>query len=214
MKKRYNLGFIFFLFSCLAVAQYTSTDWKSRDKWMKINDFFAFTDIKPGYAVADVGCHEGYLTMHLAKRVGEQGKVYAVDVNDYRLQQLKKHAKKRQFQNITTVLGDYDNPKLPKETLDIVFIIDTYHEISAYKKVLKHVYQSLKPGAKLVLLEKIKKHKIGKPRTEQASAHTLSLNYVKEELQQAGFTIEREVANFGYWERNKTKQMWILIASK
>ena len=94
------------------------------------------------------------------------------------------------------------------------FVIDTYHEMSAYKEMLNHFYRSLKSQGKLVMLEKMKKHKVGKSRSEQVAAHTLALSYVKEELQAAGFKIEKEVDNFGYWERDKTKQMWILVASK
>ena len=198
----------------MASAQYTSYDWKSRDKWMKIDDFFDLVELEKGLSVADIGCHEGYLTMHLAKRVGENGNVYAVDVKEYRLDELDKHSKKEKFKNIKTVLGDYDNPKLPQNTLDIVFVIDSYHEMNDYKEMLDHFYKSLKPKGKIVFLEKIKKHKIGKSRSEQADAHTLSLRYVKQELQEAGFTVQREVPNFGYWERDKTKQMWILIAVK
>ncbi len=210
-----RVNFFFFLFfSSLTFAQYTSDDWNSRDKWMNIEALFEMANVTPGYAVADVGSHEGYLTMHLAKRVGAQGKVYAVDINDYRLEKLEKHAKKRKFKNITTVLGDYDNPKLPENKVDIVFVIDTYHEMSSYKEMLQHFYNSLKPNGKIVVLEKIKKHKIGKSRAEQVSAHTLSSNYVKDELQEAGFTVSHEASNFGYWERDKTKQMWILVASK
>lgn len=216
MKDRFNskLLLFFFLFTTLATAQYTSYDWNSRDKWMKIDDFFALMDVEPGLAVADIGCHEGYLTMHLAKRVGAMGSVYAVDVKEYRLENLEKNAKKEKLKNITTVLGDYDDPKLPENSLDIVFVIDSYHEMSDYKKMLGHFHKSLKSNGKIVFLEKIKKHKIGKSRSEQTDAHTLSRKYVRQELQEAGFSIYREVPNFGYWERDKTKQMWILIAEK
>ncbi|NNC70263.1 MAG: methyltransferase domain-containing protein [Flavobacteriaceae bacterium] len=217
MKNKFNnkrFFFFFFLFTTLATAQYTSYDWNSRDKWMKIDDFFDLVQIEKGLKVADIGCHEGYLTLHLAKRVGANGAVYAVDVNKYRLEKLKKHTIKEKLKNITTVLGDYDNPKLPQNALDIVFVIDSYHEMTSYEKMLKHFYSSLLPNGKLVLLEKIKKHKIGKSRREQTDAHTLSLAYVKKELVEAGFSVEYEVPNFGYWERDKTKQMWILIAKK
>lgn len=216
MQRRFNLRFFFILFTytSLVAAQYTSYDWTTRDKWMKIDDFFGLTEVRPGNIVADVGCHEGYLTMHLAKRVGQQGSVYAVDLKKYRLEKLEKHAKKRKFKNITTIVGEYDNPKLPIGELDIVFVVDTYHEMTEYKEMLNHFYKSLKPKGKLILLEKIKKHKIGKPRSEQVTAHTLSLKYVREELQEAGFSIEQEIPNFGYWERDETKQMWILIVSK
>ena len=211
---KYSIFILFVSIFFSANAQYTSSDWKSRDKWMKINNFLDLSSINTNYIVADIGSHEGYLTMHLASRVGKKGKVYAVDVRNDRLENLKSNARKRKINNITTILGDYDNPKLPINKLNIVFVIDTYHEINSYKKVLGHIFKSLKPGGKLVLLEKLKKRVIGKSREVQIAAHSLSPKYVKKELQEAGFIIKKEVENFGYWERDKSKQMWILIAAK
>ena len=195
-------------------AQYSSEDWKWRDSWMHLEKLFELADVEAGDSVADVGCHEGYLTMHLAQKVGAQGKVYAVEVRNDRLQTLKTNAKKRKLENITTVLGEYDNPKLPKNSLDVIFVIDTYHEISANKEFLKHLKNSLKFGSKLVLLEKLKKRLDGKSRKDQVAGHTLALSYVKKELQDAGFTIRIEIEDFGQWEEDPTKTMWILIAEK
>jgi ubiquinone/menaquinone biosynthesis C-methylase UbiE len=197
-----------------ANAQYSSDDWKWRNGWMQVEKLFELADVKQGDSVGDLGCHEGYLTMHLAQKVGEQGKVYAVDVRNDRLQTLKTNARKRKLKNITTILGDYDNPKLPRNSLDVIFVIDTYHEISAYKEVLGHLNNSLKSGAKLVLLEKLKTRLVGKSREDQVSGHTLSLNYVKKELQDTGFTIRIEIEDFGQWEEDPTKTMWVLIAEK
>lgn len=197
-----------------ANAQYSSEDWKWRDSWMPVEKLFELADVGVGDNVADLGCHEGYLTMHLAQKVGQQGKVYAVDVRNDRLQTLNINARKRKLKNITTILGDYDNPNLPSNSLDVVFVIDTYHEISDYKEVLGHLNNSLKPGAKLVLLEKLKKRLVGKSREDQVSGHTLSLSYVKKELQDAGFIIRTEINDLGQWEEDPTKTMWVLIAEK
>lgn len=197
-----------------ANAQYSSEDWKWRDGWMPVEKLFELAAVGVGDNVADVGCHEGYLTMHLAQKVGEQGKVYSVDLRNDRLQTLKSNARKRKLKNITTILGDYDNPKLPSNSLDVIFVIDTYHEISAYKEVLEHLKNSLKLGAKLVVLEKLKKRLIGKSREDQVLGHTLALSYVKKELQNAGFKIRTEIENFGEWEEDPAKTMWVLIAEK
>ena len=92
--------------------------------------------------------------------------------------------------------------------------MDTYHEIDEYMKVLAHIKKALKPNGRLLILEKLKRQKRGKSREEQASGHTLSSKYVKEELQDAGFTITEEVEDFGDWQENEEKQMWILVALK
>ena len=216
MKKNSIIVFLAFtvLFSVSAEAQYSSDDWKWRDGWMQVDTLFKWADLKQGNQVADLGCHEGYLTMHLAKKVGAEGSVYAIDVRNDRLETLKVNAKKRKLTNITTIKGDYDDPKLPDNTLDVIFVIDTYHEITAYKKVLAHLNDALKTNGKVVFIEKLKKRHVGKSRDEQVSGHTLGLNYVKKELQEAGFTIRKEIQDFGQWEEDATKTMWVLIAEK
>ena len=99
--------------------------------------------------------------------------------------------------NVEVILGDYDNPKLPKGRLDVVIVMDTYHEIDEYMNVLAHIKKSLKPDGRLLILEKLKEQKRGKSREEQARGHTLSPKYVKEELQEAGFSITKEINDFG-----------------
>ena len=211
-----------FLFSLLftvciskgAFAQYSSEDWSSRDKWMKTESLLNLAEVTTGQVVADIGCHEGYLTTRLARKVDGNGRVYAVDVRDDRLATLRENANARNLTNIITILGDYDNPKLPEGALDCVFLIDTYHEISAYKKVLNHIRKALKPGGHIMVLEKLKKRIIGKSRQEQVAAHSLAMHYVEKELQQAGFSIVSKIENHGLWEKEEDKQMWVLLAKK
>jgi len=207
------LAFFFTVFASINLfAQYSSEDWEERDTWMNVAKIFEMAQISEGMHVADVGCHEGYLTFHLSKKVASEGKVYAVDVEEYRLDDLKEHLEDRKVNNVEVIHGDYDNPKLPKGRLDAVIVMDTYHEIDEYMKVLAHIKKSLKPGGRLLILEKLKEQKRGKSREEQASGHTLASKYVKEELQEAGFSITKEINDFGAWQENEEKQMWILVA--
>lgn len=196
-----------------AVAQYAAEDWEDRDDWMNVSKIFELVEIGKGDQVADVGCHEGYLSFHLSKQVGEGGRVFAVDVLEYRLENLKEHMLERGVENVEIILGDYDNPKLPNKSLDAVIVMDTYHEIEAYMTVLGHIKKALKPNGKILILEKLKRHKRGKSRDEQVSSHTLSSKYVKKELKEAGFHITKEVLDFGDWQENKEKQMWIVVGA-
>lgn len=211
LQKRCLFFFILIVVVKVSYAQYKTEDWKERDTWMNVSKIFEFAQIKSGSAVADIGCHEGYLTIHLAEKVEESGKVYAVDVRQDRLDTLDEYIKDHKFKNIKTILGDYDNPKLPKELLDVVIIMDTYHEMDDYIIILEHIKQSLKPGGRILILEKLKKHMRNKSREEQVDAHTLSLGYVKKELQEAGFSISKEISDFGKWEKESDKTMWILV---
>lgn len=195
-------------------AQYTEEDWPDRDVWMKTATLLQMAEVGPGDRVADIGCHEGYLSMHLSKAVQENGRVYAVDVRSDRLETLRENASDRGLKNIITILGDYDDPKLPKDELDVIFIMDTYHEMDSHEKILRHVKNALKAGGKVMLLEKLKKRVRGKSRREQVNAHSLGLEYVRRELQQAGFAVVSEIENHGAWEREKDKQMWVILAQK
>ena len=87
-----------------------------------------------------------------------------------------------------------------------------FHKNRVY--ISLQVISSLKSGSKLVLLEKLKKRLVGKSREDQVSGHTLALSYVKKELQDAGFTIRVEIEDFGQWEEDPAKTMWVLIAEK
>ena len=208
---RYSLLLIFFSFSVLAVAQYDSSDWEERDEWMDVERLMELGGVEDGQQVADIGCHEGYFSMHLARAVGLRGKVYSVDVREDRLERLNENAADRNIINITTIHGDYDDPKLPKKELDLVVIMDTYHEMKDYMTILEHVKEALKPSGKILILEKLKSHSKNKSRKEQTSAHTLSPHYVKKELQEAGFKVIRQVDNMGNWENNTSKKIWVLV---
>lgn len=212
MTFRLFLTSVFLLIISGAFSQYSEDDWQERDTWMNVSTLFELAAIEKGAIVADVGCHEGYLSFHLSKQVGEYGKVYAVDVEEYRLDQLKIHMQKRKASNIEVILGDYDNPQLPEKLLDVVIMMDTYHEIEYYMKMLSHIKKSLKPNGRILILEKLKEAKRAKSREEQTDAHTLSAKYVKQELKDAGFSITEEVKDFGAWQENEEKQMWILVA--
>lgn len=208
-------GLILFLFiSQTSIAQYTESQWVERDGWMNVSDILDKAGVKKGSFVADIGCHEGYLTVHLANKVQHAGKVYAVDVREDRLAILKDNLKERKLTNVQVIHGDYDDPKLPKNTLDVVIIMDTYHEMDDHMLILKHVYNSLKPGGKIVIIEKLKEHIKGKSRAIQKSAHSLGPKYVRKELLEARFKIDYQNNDIGNWERDTSKVIWMLVAHK
>ena len=205
---------LFVLLPFIGSAQYEENDWNERDDWMPVQRIFELAEIKQGSHVADIGCHEGYLSIHLANAVGEEGQVYAVDVRDDRLDLLKEHLKERDLTNVSVILGDYDDPKLPEGKLDVVIIMDTYHEMTDYETILFHVYKALKPGGKLIILEKLKKHVKNASRDEQTDAHTISSKYVKKELKAAHFILTKELYDLGDWQNNEDKPMWLVVGEK
>ncbi len=192
-------------------GQYSESDWKARDKWMKVAQIFEMADIHLGDDVADIGCHQGYMSLHLATYIGEKGKVYSVDVREDRLNSLNEIASERGIRNIQTILGDYDDPKLPENSIDVVLIIDAYHEMKDYREILQHVKKALKPNGRILLLEKLKREMIGKSRQEQSKAHTLAPKFVENELKEAGFEVIMIDKDLGYWEENHDKKIWVMV---
>ncbi len=111
--------------------------------------------IPKGASVADVGAGVGYFTWRLAERVGLSGVVYgAEDIQpEMVFDQLRKNMQDRHLDNVRAVLGSIVDAKLPKGSLDLVLLVDVYHEFSEPEKMLDSIRDSLKPGGRLVLLE-------------------------------------------------------------
>src|SRR5262249_35686348 len=99
--------------------------------------------VASGSIVADVGAGNGYITWRLAQRVGAGGKVYANDIQPQMLEFLRKNMEARGLANVETVLGAEDDPKLPRGRLDLVLLVDVYHEFSEPQAMVRHIRDSL-----------------------------------------------------------------------
>ena len=201
------------LLTLQVTAQYRASEWEARDQWQQVDQIIDYLELSSAMHVADIGCHEGYLTMKLSPLVGDEGQVYAVDIEKYKLARLSKRLKAKSISNVETIHGDADNPRLPAGRLDRIVILDTYHEIEDYEKVLRHLYLALKPGGKLVIIEPIATSRASWTRKEQADKHEISLRYVLEDLDQAGFQVTNTIDPF-IDRPSKYDQMWLLVASK
>ena len=143
--------------------------------------------LEKGSTVADVGAGSGYMTVKLAKKVGPQGKVYANDIQQGMLDLLSKRVTKSKLTNVSTVLGTQDDPKLPADTLDLVIMVDVYHELSQPQVMLRHIRDSLKPGGRLVLLEYRKED----PDIPIRPEHKMSVADAKLEVEAEGFKLTK-----------------------
>jgi precorrin-6B methylase 2 len=212
------LVILLYSISTLAVGQnqwkdvYTEKAWAERDKWQRANDIIRELVIKPGSKVADVGCHEGYMTVKLAAQVGVAGKVYSVDVDQAKLDKLKNNSAKRNITNVEVIKGDYDNPKLPLNVLDAVIILDTYHEMDDHDKILQQIKASLKPGGRLVICEPIAEERRTLNREDQERKHELGMNYALDDLNKAGFSILKKQDPFVDRSKEKGDKMWLIVA--
>jgi ubiquinone/menaquinone biosynthesis C-methylase UbiE len=140
--------------------------------------------------------------------------VYAVDVEQHKLDRLKNHLEARKITNVSLVKGDYDNPKLPARSLDAVIILDTYHEMDDHDEILLHIKASLKPGGRLVICEPIADERKNLSRSEQERKHELAMKFALEDLEKAGFQIINKQENFADRTAVKGDRMWIIVASR
>lgn len=193
---------------------YTEAAWKERDSWQKPQELIEHLALIPGHQVADVGCHEGYMSFKLASVVGNQGKVYAVDVELGKLDKLREHMDQRDVKNILPVKGEYDNPKLPGNLLNAAIILDTYHEMDEHDAVLKHIFEALVAGGRLVICEPIAPERRNLTRAEQEAKHELAMGFALQDLEKAGFKILTRKDPFIDRTHVKGDKMWLVVAQK
>jgi len=109
--------------------------------------------LKPGDAVADIGAGTGYLSWRLAQKVGEKGVVYAVEIQQEMLDLLGAKMAGRKVTNVKPVLGTITDPKLPAGAVDLVIMVDVYHEFDHPYEMMQAICRSLKPGGRVVFVE-------------------------------------------------------------
>lgn len=192
---------------------YTKSAWADRDKWQKADELIRHLNLKSGSQVADIGCHEGYMTFKLSTVVGEKGLVYAVDVEQNKLDQLKINQRQSTVKNVIPVKGDYDDPNLPTNSLDAVVIVDTYHEMDDHDEILQHILMALKQGGRLVLCEPIANERRKMVRADQEKKHELGMSYALDDLSKAGFIILKKQDPF-VDRAEKGDKMWLVVATK
>jgi ubiquinone/menaquinone biosynthesis C-methylase UbiE len=109
--------------------------------------------LKPGDAVADIGAGSGYYTRRLARLVGEKGVVYAVDIQAEMLDLLTNKMAELKIGNVKPILGAVTDPKLPRASMDLVLMVDVYHEFDFPYEMARAICQALKPGGRVVFVE-------------------------------------------------------------
>jgi ubiquinone/menaquinone biosynthesis C-methylase UbiE len=109
--------------------------------------------VKPGMVIGEVGAGRGRYTVYLARGVGETGKIYANDINSKSLEYLRLRCQNEGINNVETIVGEVDDPLFPEGTLDMAFMVLTYHHLAKPVDLLKNLIPSLKPGADIVIID-------------------------------------------------------------
>lgn len=142
--------------------------------------------VKPGMVVGEVGAGQGRFTVHLARKVGESGKIYANDINESSLDHLRDRCQRLDFKNVEIILGRVDDPLFPKNSLDMAFMILTYHHLAEPVALLKNLIPSLKLGATVVVVDPdpVKD-------ADRGGHESTSKEKIEKEAGQAGFDLIR-----------------------
>jgi predicted methyltransferase len=211
--KANRIGTIAVLTACLlsgAACSRAQNSGPERDRWQQPDRVLDALGIKMGTVMADVGCGKGYFTLKFAERVGPSGKVYAEDIRDDVLADLRDSANQRGFKQIQTVLGAEDDPRLPLASLDAVLAMDTYHEWIQNDAMLDHIYAALKPGGLFGLIDGATEP--GKSREDYHSMHRMPESMERTDVLRHNFHFLREEP--GFTRPSDGKTYYFLIFQK
>lgn len=150
-----------------------------RDEKLQPNRVMDILGIKEGSTVADIGAGSGWFTVRAARRVGNGGTVYAVDINRDYLDYIEKRARRENLPNIRVILGKEDDPLLPERSVDAVLLLKTYHEVAQPIRLLKQTREAMRAGALLGIID----------RNGKGDDHGIDKEVVIKEAERAGFVL-------------------------
>ena len=158
-----------------------------RDRWQHPQEVIGALRIQPGDAIADLGAGGGYFTFRLAEATGPTGVVYAVDVDPDMIDYLEKRAAEDKAENVKVILGAYDDPRLPEDSVDLLFTSNTYHHIEDRTAYFAKVRKYLRPSGQVAIIDYERRgffHRI--------LGHATSGEVVRKEMEAAGYRLESE----------------------
>lgn len=138
------------------VAPITSTKWsteEARDRVNEADDVMNSADVRPGMTVADIGAGDGYYTVRLAPRVGTNGRVLAQDIQPEVIERLADRVARERLDNVSLKLGAVDDPRLPANSFDRVFMVHMYHEIGEPYAFLWRLRPALRKGGQVIVVD-------------------------------------------------------------
>ena len=140
-------------------------------------------EIKPGQTIADLGAGSGYYSFRIAPLVGPTGKVLAIDIEPTMLEVISQRASREHVTNVATVRSSARDPNLAPGSVDLLFMVDVYHELEYPYEVITKVRAALKPGGRVALIE----YRAEDPEVAIKPVHKMSERQVRREMQAAGF---------------------------
>jgi ubiquinone/menaquinone biosynthesis C-methylase UbiE len=170
---------------------YSGAEWltrNEREREERCSLMLAKLGVTPGMNVCDMGCGNGFYTVKMAKMAGAKGHVYAVDIQPEMREKLKQRTKTANVENYTPILGSTVDPNLPKGKIDLILLVDVYHEFSNPEEMLARMRESLAPGGKIVLVE----FRGEDPEVPIKPEHKMTKEQINKELTANGFKLAKE----------------------
>ncbi len=170
---------------------YSHAAWLLRDVRQQEEDceqLLQVLDVQPGQTICDLGCGNGFYTLRLAEMVGPEGKVLAVDIQPEMLSMLNERLEQANIHNVEPILGSVIDPHLPDASVDLMLLVDVYHEFSHPVHMLRAIRKALKPGGRMVLVE----FRLEDPNVPIRLEHKMSKKQILREIPPNGFKLVRE----------------------
>ena len=188
-----RIKFFIPLFAVTLCISSTNCSCQGPDAWEKLqNDrqppekVMDAIGIRPGMIIGEVGAGRGRYVVHMARRTGPEGKVYANDINKKDLNYLDLRCDRDDITNVETILGGETDPKFPANSIDVVYIINTYHHIEDVVSLMRNIIPSLKSEGKFVIIE-------NEPEKSGWDSHGTPGKRLIKEVEEAGFKLETSI---------------------
>jgi ubiquinone/menaquinone biosynthesis C-methylase UbiE len=139
--------------------------------------------VKPGMTIGELGAGRGYFTFKLATRVGQEGLIYANDIDDDVLDEIRKQCSNEGIKNVTTILGSEKDPQFPDTSLDMAVMMISFHDFKYPREMMQNLARSLKPGARVYIIER------DPEKWTYGRGHFLSLNELTSRIADAGYKV-------------------------
>lgn len=180
-----NVTALMIFTACMAAASLSFDQSGGRETWQPPEQIMDVAGVRAGMRIGEVGAGEGYLTFHLARRVGIEGVVLANEISKSDLEIIRDRARREGVVNIVTVLGAVEDPLFPEKNLDLVIMVYVLHHLDRPVDFLRNLSGYLRPGAPVVIVEK---------NTNNDRSYVpqfMSRRQIVETIREAGFEIEK-----------------------
>ena len=170
---------------------YLGAEWLIRDereREERCSLMLANLGVKSGLAICDMGCGNGFYAVQLAKMVGDEGHIYGIDIQPEMLKMLNDRADAQGIRNISPILGTFTDPRLPKGKIDMILLVDVYHEFSHPEQMLAAMRDALSPDGVCVLVE----FRSEDPKVPIKPEHKMSKEQIMKEWPPNGFKLVKE----------------------